>query len=191
MDKRGAWSFLLPLGGLSLLTVLCILHCEGIAGFRPFLNLEALLLVSFGTAACLQVAYPFREVLRAFLMSALARPAEEEDEARRWSAILRHAADSAMGMGGAGALLGMILMLSGIDDVAAVPRRMALLLVSVFYGMLLSEALFMPLARRVRGPSLTLCLPPGDGGGRRRYVVGLGAGGGAVLGFFVVQTVMR
>lgn len=169
-----------------MLAILAVFYSEGLPGFRPFLNLEAMLLVFFGTGACLQIAYPMREVAAAVFHVVLGSPAGDQDEARRWSAILRHAADSAMGVGGVVTILGFILMLNTIDDVSAVPRRMALLLVSLFYGLLLSEAFFMPLARRVRGPDLRLSLPPAGGGGRRRFLVGLGAGGGTVTCFFVV-----
>lgn len=185
MGKRGAWSFFGPAAGWGALLVLSIFHAEGISGFRPFLNLEALLIVGGGTAFCLNIAYPFGELLRAVFRTACATPAGDDEEARRWGEILRHGADSAMGMGGAATMLGVILMLASIDDVAAVPRRLALALTGVFYGLLLSEAFFVPLARRVRGPDLTLRFPA-PGGGRRRLLVGLGSGGGALLSLFVI-----
>ena len=141
--------------------------------------------MSLGTTACLQIAYPLREVLDAVFLAARGVPAADGDEERRRSALLRHGADSAMGMGGAATMLGMILMLSSIDDVSAVPRRMALCLASMFYGLLLSEGFFMPLSRRVQRPDLRLSVG-GDGGGSRRFLIGLGAGGGAVTGLFVI-----
>lgn len=167
MGRRGPLSFLGPAavwGGLLGLSVYC---AEGPAGFKPFLNLEALLLVVGGTGLALNVAYPAGEVWRALARTAAGSPAGDEEEARRWGEILRHGADSAVGMGGLGTLLGMILMLSSIEDVSAVPRRMALALAALFYGLLLSEAFFVPLSRRVRGPDLTLRLPPPGGVYRR------------------------
>jgi flagellar motor component MotA len=185
MDRRGPSSFFGPAFGWSAFLGLTIFHAEGASGFKPFLNLEALLLVAGGTLLCLGVSFPMGEAWRAVVCSAAARPAGDEEEARRWGEILRHGADSAVGMGGLATLLGMILMLSSIDDVSAVPRRMALALTAMFYGLTLSEAFFIPLARRVRGPDLTLRLPP-PGGGQRRLVVGLGAAGGTLLSFFVL-----
>lgn len=185
MVKRGVWSFIVPAAGWGAFLGLTIFHAEGYAGFRAFANLEALLLVAGGTWLCLSVPYPAGEVLRAVSRVARGIPAGDEDEARRWGEILRHGADSAVGMGGVATLLGMILMLASIEDVAAVPRRMALALTAAFYGLLLSEAFFVPLARRVLGPDLTLKLPP-PGGGQRRLLVGLGSAGSAFLSFFVV-----
>lgn len=185
MERRGPFSFVGPAVGWSAFLIFTIFHAEGVGGFKPFLNLEALLLVAGGTSLCLGVSFPMREVWRAVAGSAGARPAGDEEEARRWGEILRHGADSAVGMGGVATLLGMILMLASIDDVSAVPRRMALALTAMFYGLMLSEAFFVPLARRVRGPDLTLRLP-GPGGGQRRMSVALGAAGSALLSFFVI-----
>ncbi|MBI5596149.1 MAG: hypothetical protein HY928_08685 [Elusimicrobia bacterium] len=185
MQNRGPWSFFLPLAGLAGISTLTVLQCEGVAGFKPFLNLEAALLVLGGAAACLQVSYPLGEVLRTAWLVACGAPAGDEEEARRWGAVLRHAADAVFGAGGVVGVLGMILMLSSIDDVAAIPRRMALALTAPLLGMVVSEALFMPLARRVRAPGLRLSLPPGDGG-RRRFLTGLGVPGGMVAFLFVI-----
>ncbi len=185
MGRRGAFSFAGPTALGASLVAATIFHAEGTRGFSPFLNLEALFLVLGGTLCCLSVAYPAGTVFRAVVRASRGLPAGDEEEARLWGEILRHGADSAMGMGGAATLLGMILMLGSIDDVSAVPRRMALALVAMFYGLMLSEAFFVPLARRVRGPDLSLRLPS-PGGGARRMIVGLGSSGSATLSFFVV-----
>lgn len=185
MGRRGALSFTVPAALWASLVVATIFHAEGTRGFLPLVNLEALFLVLGGTLCCLGIAYPAEAVLRAVFRTARGLPAGDDEEARLWGEVLRHGADSAMGMGGAATLLGMILMLGSIDDVSAVPQRMALALTGTFYGLMLSEAFFIPLARRVRGPDLTLRLPP-PGGAQRRMSVALGAAGSAVLSFFVV-----
>lgn len=185
MDRRGAFSFVGPVALWGCLLSGVVFHAEGIGGFKPLANLEALFLVLSGTALCLCSAYPARDVWRAVSRAAAGNPSSDEEEARVWVGILRHGADSAVGMGAASTLLGMILMLSAIDDISAVPRRMALSLAAALYGLLLSEAIFVPLARRVRGPDLTLRLPTPDGG-RRRMAIGLGAVGSSALSFFVI-----
>ena len=184
MRKRGAASLVAVWGTFAAAIAMTIFHAEGPAGFKPFLNLEALFIVFGGTAACLVAAFPAREV--AFTVFESIRglePGDDADAARR-VALLRHGADSAVGMGGAGTLLGVIMMLSAIEDVAQIPRRMALTLTAVFYGLLLSELVFMPLARRVRKDGITLSLPGPTGS--RRFLVGLGAGGSALLGLFAM-----
>lgn len=185
MERRGVFSFLGPTAVGAAFVLFTIFHSEGAAGFKPFLNLEALLLVAGGALLCLTAAHPAGEVWRAVSRAAAGAAAGDEDEARRWGEILRHGADAAVGMGGVATLLGMILMLSSIDDVSAVPRRMALSLTASFYGLLLSEAVLIPLSRRVRGPDLTLRFPP-PGGGQRRLLVGAGSVGSSVLAFFVI-----
>jgi len=44
----------------------------------------------------------------------------------------------------------MILMLNSIDDVAAVPRRMALCLAAAFYGMGFGYLVFVPMAGKLK-----------------------------------------
>lgn len=159
MERRGPFSFVGPAAAWVALLYLTIVHAEGLAGLRPFLNLEALVLVCGGTALCLAVSYPADDVWGAVVRVANGNPAHDDEEARRWGEILRHGADSAVGMGWVAALLGIILLLSSVEDVSAVPRRTALALTALFYGLLLSKAVFAPLARRVRGPDLTLKFP--------------------------------
>ncbi len=49
-----------------------------------------------------------------------------------------------------GTVLGMIMMLSSIEDVAQVPRRMALSLASAFYGLGSGYWLFLPMAGKLK-----------------------------------------
>jgi chemotaxis protein MotA len=49
-----------------------------------------------------------------------------------------------------GTVLGMILMLSSIDDVSAVPRRMALALAAAFFGLGSGYLIFLPMAGKLR-----------------------------------------
>ena len=184
MRRRGPASLLAVWGGFGAIIAMTIFHGEGLGGFKPFLNVEALIIVFGGTAACLVAAFPAREVAETFIGAARGiEPADASDAARRIT-LLRHGADSAVGMGGAATVLGLILMLSSIEDVSAVPRRMALSLTAVFYGLLLSEVVFMPSARRVRQEGITLTLPSPTGS--RRFLIGLGTGGSALLGLFAM-----
>ncbi len=49
-----------------------------------------------------------------------------------------------------GTVLGMILMLSSISDVAAVPKRMALALAAAFYGLGSGYLIFLPMGGKLR-----------------------------------------
>ena len=49
-----------------------------------------------------------------------------------------------------GTVLGMIMMLASIDDVAAVPRRMALALAAAFYGLGSGYLIFLPMGGKLR-----------------------------------------
>lgn len=49
-----------------------------------------------------------------------------------------------------GTVLGMIMMLSSIEDVAAVPKRMALALAAAFYGLGAGYLIFLPMSGKLR-----------------------------------------
>jgi len=187
---------------------------EGVAGFKPFMNLEALLLVMGGTVCATLVNYPLSQVIgvgkviKKTIMShgqdtsdlvvtfvTLTQKAKKDgflalqndikmiknDFLRRGVQLVVDGADqefirnmleteisfirerhkggqeilNAMGtyapaFGIIGTVLGMILMLSSIDDVAAVPRRMALALASAFYGLGSGYLIFLPMGGKLR-----------------------------------------
>ncbi|MBI4055955.1 MAG: MotA/TolQ/ExbB proton channel family protein [Elusimicrobia bacterium] len=190
-----------------------IVHAEGIAGFKPFINAEAFLLVMGGTFCAVLVNYPISQVmglgkvLRKVLFSqgedtseivstsvALSQKAKKEgflalqgdlkkinnDFLRRGVQLVVDGADqefirnmleteigfirerhkvgreifNALGtyapaFGIIGTVLGMILMLNSISDVAEVPRRMALALSAAFFGLGAGYLLFLPMAGKL------------------------------------------
>lgn len=190
---------------------------EGIAGFKPFMNVEAFLIVMGGTFCALLVNFPLSSVigstkiLKKVLTSkgedtsklvstfvSLSQKAKKEgflalesdvkaidnDFLKRGVQLVIDGADhefirnmleteidfirerhkngreifNALGtyapaFGIIGTVLGMILMLSSIDDVAQVPRRMALALAAAFYGLASGYWLFMPMGGKLKNRS--------------------------------------
>lgn len=187
---------------------------EGVAGFVPFMNLEALLVVMGGTFCALLVNFPLSKVigLMKVLKKVMASKGEDtsklvstfvslsqkakkegflalegdvkalqDDFMKRGLQLVIDGADhdfiknmleteldfirerhkvgreifNALGtyapaFGIIGTVLGMILMLSSIDDVAQVPRRMALALAAAFYGLGSGYWLFLPMAGKLK-----------------------------------------
>lgn len=103
--------------------------------YGAFLNLDALVFVVIGTALMVWAAYPIR----------------------KWGGAetALYASHCAATMGGLGTLLGMILLLSS-DDLSTAPRRMALSLNALFFGLLLSRGLLLPLAQKSKRASVRL-----------------------------------
>ena len=196
------------------LVVASIFISEGMNGFKPFANMEALLVVMGGTFCATLVNYPLRQVvglggiLRKVLRSGgedtseivntfvtLSQKAKKEgflalqadvrlipnDFLRRGVQLVIDGSDqefirnmletelgfirerhkvgqeifNAMGtyspaFGIIGTVLGMILMLSSIEDVSAVPRRMALALAAAFYGLGSGYLIFLPMGGKLR-----------------------------------------
>lgn len=119
-------------GFIIFLIVVSIYLGEGWYGFRPFINIEAGLLVFGGTFLLTWTAYPLKEIFR---------PSKPE--------VLLYAAGCAAAMGALTTVLGMILMLASVEDVAQVPRRMALALMGLFFGIVLAEVILVPRAARL------------------------------------------
>lgn len=127
-----------------LLAAAVIYQSEGTAGFRAFLNVEAAALVALGTALALCVSFPAGEIGEA-LAAALTR----DGVSARAAEILDCAAAYAVAMGWIGTLIGVILILSSVEDVVLVPRRFALALDSLLFGLIASKLFLAPSARRL------------------------------------------
>ncbi|OGR57694.1 MAG: hypothetical protein A2X34_00165 [Elusimicrobia bacterium GWC2_51_8] len=187
---------------------------EGMGGFKPFMNLEAFLVVMGGTFCAILVNYPMSaiigvgRVLKQVLTSKgedtsrlvstfvmLSQKAKKDgflalegdvkaldnDFLKRGVQLVIDGADhefirnmleteldfirerhkvgreifNALGtyapaFGIIGTVLGMIMMLSSIEDVAQVPRRMALALAAAFYGLGAGYWLFLPMAGKLK-----------------------------------------
>jgi chemotaxis protein MotA len=196
------------------MTMIAIYMGDGLAGFKPFMNVEALLMVMGGTLCATLVNYPLSQVvgvwkvIKKTLMTHgednsylvvtfvnLASKAKKDgflalqgdlkniknDFLRRGVQLVVDGADhefirnmleteigfirerhkggaeilNAMGtyspaFGIIGTVLGMIMMLASIDDVAAVPRRMALALAAAFYGLGSGYLIFLPMGGKLR-----------------------------------------
>jgi len=197
-----------------LMVFVTVFHAEGLKGFLPFINAEAILIVMGGTFCALLVNYPASQVFGVFrvlkkVMSSnkidtqeivttfvrFAKKArtdgflslEEEikntkdDFLKRGVQLVVDGADkdfiqnmmeteigfvrerhkvgqeifSSLGtyspaFGIIGTILGMILMMNGLDDVAQVPRRMALCLSAAFWGLGSGYLIFLPMAGKLR-----------------------------------------
>jgi len=205
------------LGGIvvgGLMVFLTIVLAEGMSGFKPFMNPEAIFIVMGGTLCALMVNYPLSQVTGIFkvlkkvmssstfdtrdIVSTFVRfakkartdgflsleeeiKATKDDFLKRGVQLVIDGADkefiqnmmeteigfvrerhkvgqeifNALGMyapafGIIGTILGMILMMANLDDVAAVPRRMALALSAAFWGLGSGYLIFIPMAGKLR-----------------------------------------
>jgi flagellar motor component MotA len=121
------------LAPIALLALICtiIYSSGGNWGFRAFLNLEALVFVVLGTSLLVWATYPVRSW--------------------RTAEATLYASQCATVMGVLGTLLGMIMLLSNVVDISEMPRRTALSLSAMFYGLFLSKAILLPMSHRIRG----------------------------------------
>ena len=119
-----------------LLVVLLLLSAvylaDGLIGFGPFLNLQAILLVSGGTLLLTWTAFPLKELFR---------PSGPR--------ALRHAAGCAIGMGALSTLLSLMPMLWTGTDTQTLLKQAGAALAGLFYGFLLSKVILAPIAARL------------------------------------------
>ena len=127
MKLRHIGAVLAPLG-LVALTGTIIGLSGGSWGIRAFLNLEAFSFVVLGTGLFVWAAYPFASW--------------------RTREVAEYAAHCAVAAGVLGTLLGLILMLSDVVDFTEIPKRTALSLNALFFGLVLSRTFFLPRSRR-------------------------------------------
>lgn len=83
---------------------------------------------------------------------------------RTASAVLRKAAEISPAMGLIGTLVGLVQMLGNLDDPTTIGPSMSVALLTTFYGAILGNVIFMPLANKLERNSLqdrlldTLCM---------------------------------
>lgn len=88
-----------------------------------------------------------QELLRSIMEADLAVTKQRHADNR---AILEAAAAYSPAFGMIGTLIGLINMLLTIDDVSTIGPNMSVALVTTFYGSMLANLVFMPLARRLK-----------------------------------------
>ncbi len=92
---------------------------------------------------------PGDEVERAMRYEIYATAARHADG----SAVLRRAAEVAPAMGLIGTLVGLVQMLANLDDPASIGPGMAVALLTTFYGAILANMVFAPLASKLERQS--------------------------------------
>lgn len=155
-----------PAGGaykqlfLVLLIVVSVYLQAGLRGFMPFLNVEAFLLVFGGTFLLAWTAYPLKELFS---------PSGPEP--------ITYAAGCAAAMGALTTVLGLVLMLAELNDIAQIGRRMSYVFSALFFGLLLSEVILAPIAARLAAAAEPENKPgPRAAGGRRLFLTLLALG---------------
>jgi flagellar motor component MotA len=137
--------------------IFLIITEEGIRGINPFLNFGSLILIVFGSCLVMISTFTWSEIITSFrcvLSQNISNfPAEQIERAKQVFASL---ANSAVVFGCIVSVLGMVLMLNSITDIEMVPTRMALVLTSLFYGLFISEVIFVPLKHKLEKESISI-----------------------------------
>ncbi len=146
LERRPSMTLIRLFGFVTLATLLlgAIAAAPG-SSFTAFFDIPSFVLVICGTIALLMIACDMRDWGNAARV--LVGPQKSLDPVTCLSAALffAQASRAAIALGIVGHVMGMIIMLGQFDDPDALGPGMALSLISVLYGVALSEFLFVPL----------------------------------------------
>ncbi len=121
----------------------------GFGGFDlgMFLDLPSLLLV-LGATACGTIAiHPVADVLKAFRLALSDNPSEAFPKGEL---VFQDASRFAAAAGPLGTFIGLVKMLVGIDDPSVIGPAFAVALLTIVYGLILSQFVFLPLGNRLQ-----------------------------------------
>jgi flagellar motor component MotA len=119
-------------------------------GGRPviFLNIPSFVMVAGGTGALGLMSYGAKEFFHAVLVLRIVIVRSPRGLLRQRDAdILRGLAVFSYASGVIGTMIGAVQILASLDDLSQLGPRFAVALLTVFYAILLSEAVFRPVAR--------------------------------------------
>lgn len=151
---------------------------QGTSMLFLFINLEAILIVIGGVLIIALMSYSLKEI-RTSLICALTNNNATENECITANHLFSSMANSSVAFGLIATILGMILLLSSVDDPSRVPGRLAFAMISLFYGFLLSEIIFIPLKNNIQKKLSEFKIYPKNE--RGRILIG-------ALGIFVILT---
>lgn len=129
-------------------------------------NWPTLLLVGNVTLGLLFMNFTAGEILRALLLPVRRNGKLAPEELAVCESCMRAGARAALSAGTIGLFVGLIGMLKNLSDVSSIGPNMAAALRSVLYAIILSEAVFIPLAETARRRRGSPTPSPGELGGR-------------------------
>lgn len=133
----------------------------GGAGLSIFFDLPSLM-HTLGIALCVTLGMHGPGSLRAALVAGL-RGTAEPDLLATHAAVLGTLRHTLLASGAVGTLIGLVLMLSAMDEPTHLGPAMGVALLSLFYTVLLAELLLAPMASRLFSQAQDPA-PPGEPG---------------------------
>ncbi len=132
----------------SIVFVVILVVAIGVNGHSllSFFDLPSLILVVGMTLCGTFASHSPKTVLQAFNM-ALSDHQSDADPGKE--AVFHDASRFAAASGVLGSLIGVVKMLQVLDDPSALGPAMAVALLTMFYGLILSQFVFLPLGRRI------------------------------------------
>lgn len=130
-------------GFLSL--IILLIFIVRIENLPAFIDIPSLLIVLGLSLAGIYASFDFKTISDSggviFGRISLKSEMEFEKHIRLWELASRYA----LGAGGVGTLLALIIMLGNMSDVESIGPNMAVALLSALYGIIISEFVFQPL----------------------------------------------
>jgi len=130
-------------GGLMLLFIGWVI--DGSGDHTMFIDINSMILVLGITLAGLWMCYGPTTLISTFRQTLLTNQAPTQPQLRQAVAILSSAYQLVWAAGLSGTLLGLVIMLSNMDDPAALGPGMAVALLTTMYGLVLGEFVINPI----------------------------------------------
>ena len=153
---------------------------NSIGGIAAFIDGPSLLLVVGVLFSCTLWSFPFKDIQSAFIHALFESDTTEPDIVKS-SHIFEEMSEYAVASGLIGTLIGVIKMLENMDDPTALGPAIAVSLLTLFYGTLLSQFVFRSMRNRLLEKSTVLL--------ERTSKRGSSTLGSAFFGLFVVVMV--
>ena len=132
------------IGGVILVGCLVLgLLCSGPLSY--FLDATSFILVFFFTVMGVFTSFRLKDLATSIIVQFSFRPLNERDALISYQ-VFRRLSELALGAGVLGTLIGLVQMLQKLDDHTAIGPALAVALCTFFYGVILSELIFQPLA---------------------------------------------
>ena len=120
---------------------------------EAFFDLPSLILVLGGAVCGMIAVHPVADVSKAFRLALSDKPSETFLEGR---AVFQDASIFSAAAGLLGTLIGLVKMLLAIDDPDYIGPAFAVALLTIIYGLIFSQFIFLPLGNRLHDPDPNL-----------------------------------
>ena len=135
--------------GLVSLIGFVVYYEAGLGGFYAFVNIPGIVLLVIGTTLATLMTFTVSEIFLSFKCALFNNKKWSKEQLVCARQMFSGLCNTSVAFGCIGTIISLIMILRTIEDAAVVPKRLALALSTLFFGLFISEIVFAPLKRNV------------------------------------------